>query len=122
MDSGLAPRGAPRNDGRALLVDSHFFFPKPGKPPRPGKFGLPLKPVSPGKFGRPERKPGGKSLGNDGMAVGNPPGIFSAIALSCSGEGPPKPMACAMPAIGPRLPEPIIFIMSAMFRCILRSL
>ena len=35
---------------------------------------------------------------------------------------PPKPIACAMPASGPRLPEPMAFIMSAMFRCILSSL
>ena len=35
---------------------------------------------------------------------------------------PPKPIACAMPASGPRLPEPMAFIMSAMFRCIFRSL
>ena len=35
---------------------------------------------------------------------------------------PPKPIACAMPAIGPRLPEPMAFIMSAMFRCIFSSL
>src|SRR6185437_11925157 len=29
---------------------------------------------------------------------------------------------CAMPASGPRLPEPMAFIKSAMFRCILSSL
>ena len=54
-----------------------------------------------------------------------PPGIFSASAFICSGDGmppPPKPIACAMPAIGPRLPWPIAFIMSAMFRCIFSSL
>ena len=35
---------------------------------------------------------------------------------------PPNPIACAMPASGPRLPELMAFIMSAMFRCILSSL
>ncbi len=87
--------------------------------------GLPLKPVRPGKFGKPCRKPAGKSFGSAGMPLGAaPPGIFSASAFICSGDGmpPPKPIACAMPAIGPRLPEPIAFIMSAMFRCIFKSL
>ena len=37
-----------------------------------------------------------------------PPGIFSASAFIWSGEGmpPPKPIAWAMPAIGPRLAPP----------------
>src|SRR4029077_19702959 len=87
---------------------AYFFF--PGKP-RPGKVGLPLGPVSPGRFGNPVCRPVGKSFGSDGMPpCGRPPGIFSASAFSCSGEGegmpPPKPIACAMPASGPRLPEP----------------
>ena len=54
-----------------------------------------------------------------------PPGIFSASFAISSGDGmpPPIPIMRARPAIGPRaLPPPIAFIMSAMVRCILRSL
>ena len=53
---------------------------------------------------------------------------FSASFFISSGDGmpppspPPSPIACAMPARGPRLPLPIAFIMSAMLRCILSSL
>ena len=59
------------------------------------------------------------------MPGGNcPPGIFFAISASCSGDGipEPKPIAFASPASGPRFAPPIIFIMSAMPRCIFSSL
>src|SRR5581483_9804296 len=77
---------APQDDG-VRASGRHFFF--PGKPPSPGRVGLPLRPVSPGRLGRPVRKPGGSSFGRLGMPSGSPPPlfIFSAIAFICSGEG-----------------------------------
>src|SRR4051812_41764935 len=98
----------------AMTGRGHFFFPGPGKPPRPGSVGLPLSPVSPGKFGRPERRPAGRSFGRAGIPPGAPPpGIFSASALIFSGGGmpPPQPLAFAVPAHRPRLPEPLALIL-----------
>jgi len=68
------------------------------------------------------------SLNWDASITDNSGSTFFNInnAFNWSGVGvgtpPPKPIACAMPASGPRLPWPIAFITSAMFRCILRSL
>ena len=85
-------------------------------PGNPGNF--PPRPGSPGIFGGSVGMVGGMPGGNC------PPGMFFAISANCSGDGmpPPIPMAFARPASGPRLAPPIIFIMSAMPRCIFRSL
>ena len=53
-----------------------------------------------------------------------PAGIFLASSAICSGDGmaEPKPIARAEAGERPRLPLPIIFIMSDMPRCIFNSL
>ncbi len=64
--------------------------------------------------------------GRPGMPPGMPPGIFLAILAICfrrrHAADPPMPSIWPSPAIGPRLPLPMAFIMSAMVRCIFNSL
>src|SRR4029077_6233821 len=102
----------------------HFFFPNPGNPPSPG--GLPPRPGSngpPGSCGGTPGMVGGRpgAPGAPPGSPGNPPGILSAsFCISCAlGMPAPSPSMLASPAIGPRLPEPIAFITSAILRCIL---
>src|SRR6478672_2563340 len=120
---------APQGDGERLVRCDHFFFPRPGKPGRlpgnPGNFApRPDRPGAPGKFGGSVGMVGGKPPRLP-PAPGKPPGIFLANSAICSGEGaapPPKPIIWPRPASGLRLPEPMAFIMSAMPRCIFKSL
>src|SRR5204862_5158195 len=115
----------PQDDGERCDGLHHFFFPGPGKPPKPGTF--PPRPGSepPRNFGdRPGIVGGNEGApGLPGKPGGKPPGIFSASFAISSGDGipPPKPSMLASPAIGPRLAPPMALITSAMVRCIFNS-
>src|SRR3974377_2181091 len=120
LGSGAGHANDERHFSFPFKLSDHFFFPRPGRPSNPGNF-PPPGPGRPGMFG------GNFGIVGDrpGIVGGNwPDGMFFASSAICSGVGMPgpKPIACAMPASGPRLAPPIAFIMSAMPRCIFKSL
>src|SRR3984885_3614198 len=128
LEVHLLPTAQPKP--LSLEDRDHFFFPPNGlkPPPKPGSF---APPPSPGKCGGRLKAPGGGAAGMPGGPDGAPgspapPSCFC-IASICSGDGigmpPPSPIIWPSLPIMPRLapPPPMAFIMSAIWRCCLRS-
>src|SRR5262249_17247596 len=137
LPPGTQPQALRVQDGY-VERGAHFFFPgkpgrprtggaPPGRPGRPGSFGKGRPPPSPG---RPAGAPPGiplvrslgswslRSLGKLSSALGSRRASSPCIFSSSAALGPlPPPIPIAREKRPPRLP--IIFIMSAILRCIL---